>query len=73
MSYLLLSSNEMRGKFLKGQKLDYVRKEHFGALPIPSVHAQSHHLDIGARLKWGEQGPSLYVLKSGKTGSKDHF
>ena len=24
-----------------------------------SVDAQSHHLDIGARLKWGEQGPCM--------------
>ena len=24
-----------------------------------SVHAQSHRLDIGARLKWGEQGPCM--------------
>ena len=27
--------------------------------PKGSVHAQSHNLDIGARLKWGEQGPCM--------------
>ena len=31
----------------------------FISLDQRSVHAQSHHLDIGARLKWGEQGPCM--------------